>query len=551
MSLYNQQRTIIDWFRYRIARTPDRPALYVKSAGQYSERTWADVGSLVLRAAHALDQWGVSAGDRVVLMSENRLEWIVCDLALQYLSAIHVPLHARLPASQVAEQILHSGATWVIVSGPEQLAKLQATRDRLPADLPCLSFDDCDGLWPQRLICNGSQWLPERLDTTEEDRLNRHAEQHVTPQTLTTILYTSGTSGGPKGVVLSQGNLTSNAEATWPATGEREDDLKMGVLPLSHIFARVCDLYIWIVCGNRLVLAESRESVLEDCQWIRPTWINSVPYFYDQLYQQVARLADPGRRLRQLLGGRMRYCQVGGAAIGKDTFDFFWKHGVPLYPGYGLTEASPVVSVSSRDRVCWGTVGQPPPGIQVRLANDGEILTRGPHVMQGYWRDQAATDQAIRDGWLHTGDLGTWNDQGLLEIRGRKKELIVTATGQKIQPSHLETLLVQDLSIEQAFVTGDARGFPIALIFPAGSTTDDSSTVDPQTLRRWIRQRIDACLAGLARHEQIRRFALLPRPLSIEYGELTPKASLRRSQIAINWAPLLESIDNSGTKPES
>ena len=188
MSLDHQPRTIIDWFRYRIARTPDRPALYVKSAGPYAERTWADVGSLVLRAAHALDQWGVSAGDRVVLMSENRLEWIVCDLALQYLSAIHVPLHARLPASQVAEQILHSGATWVIVSGPEQLAKLQATRDRLPPDLPCRSFDDCHCLWQLRPIRSWNQWVPERLEATEEDRLNRHADQHVTPQTLATIL---------------------------------------------------------------------------------------------------------------------------------------------------------------------------------------------------------------------------------------------------------------------------------------------------------------------------------------------------------------------------
>lgn len=550
MSL-DQQRTIVDWFRHRITQTPDRPALYVKSAGRYHERTWADVGSLVLRAACALDQWGISPGDRVVLMSDNRLEWIVCDLALQYLAAIHVPLHAKLPAPQAAEQILHSGARWVIVSGPEQLEKLQAARDRLPSDLPCLSFDHCDCLWRQSPIRSWNEWLPERLDSTDEARLNGHADQQVAPQTSATVLYTSGTSGGPKGVVLSQANLASNAEATWPATGEREDDLKMGYLPLSHIFARACDLYIWIVCGNRLALAESRESVLKDCQLIRPTWINAVPYFYDRLYQQVSQLADPGLRLRQLLGGRMRYCQVGGAAIGKETFDFFWKHGVPLYPGYGLTEASPVVSVSSPDRVCWGTVGQPPLGIQVRLADDGEILTRGPHVMQGYWRDQTATDQAIRDGWLHTGDLGAWNERGLLEIRGRKKELIVTATGQKIQPSLLETLLVRDPLIEQAFVTGDARGFPIALILPAGSTTDHASTVDPQVLQQRLRQRIDACLAGLASHEQIRRFALLTRPLSLEHGELTPKASMRRSQIANNWASLLESIEHSRTERES
>jgi long-chain acyl-CoA synthetase len=337
--------------------------------------------------------------------------------------------------------------------------------------------------------------------------------------------------------MLTQRNLATNAAATWPATGEQADDLKLAFLPLSHIFARTCDLYIWIACGNRLALAESRETVIDDCRQVRPSWINAVPYFYDKLCDLAGADESAAARLRELLGGRIRSCQCGGAAVRQSTFDFFWQCGVPLFPGYGLTEASPVVSVSAPNAVRWGAVGRPPAGVEVRLADDGEILTRGPHVMQGYWQDEKATAETIRDGWLHTGDLGAWDEQGLLQIRGRKKEMIVTATGHKFQPSRLEMLLVQDPRIEQAFVTGDQRGFPIALIVP-----QPLGAADDPCLAEELRQRIDACLTGLSPHEQIRHFAILPRPLSMDHGELTPKASLRRAEIARNWSAQLESL---------
>jgi long-chain acyl-CoA synthetase len=541
------EQTIIGWLRQRAAQTPERPALCVKAAGEYHWTTWRDVHSLVLRTAVALRDWGIEPGDRVAQWSENRLEWIVCDLALQWLAAVHVPLHANLPAEQAAIQILHSGATRVLVSGAAQLEKLRSVESQLPRGLACLAFDECDGQLAGHPVLQLASLVPPQLDPRNESELTDRAQSRVASGTLATILYTSGTSGGPKGVMLTHGNLASNAAATWPATGERADDLKLAFLPLSHIFARTCDLYVWIACGNRLALAETRETVLDDCQRVRPTWINAVPYFYDKLCQLAGTEESAAARLRELLGGQIRSCQCGGAAVQQTTFDFFWQHGVPLFPGYGLTEASPVVSVSAPDAVRWGAVGRPPAGVEVRLADDGEILTRGPHVMQGYWQDEAATTETIRDGWLYTGDLGAWDEHGLLQIRGRKKELIVTATGHKIQPGRLEMLLVQDPRIEQAFVTGDARGFPIALIVPQPlGAADDDHRLEPE-----LRQRIDARLAGLSPYEQIRRFAVLPRPLSMEHGELTPKASLRRAEIVGNWSALLESLGRPADLPPS
>jgi long-subunit acyl-CoA synthetase (AMP-forming) len=212
------------------------PALCVKAAGEYHWTTWRDVHSLVLRTAVALRDWGIEPGDRVAQWSENRLEWIVCDLALQWLAAVHVPLHANLPAEQAAIQILHSGATRVLVSGAAQLEKLRSVESQLPRGLACLAFDECDGQLAGRPVLQLASLVPPQLDPRNESELTDRAQSRVASGTLATILYTSGTSGGPKGVMLTHGNLASNAAATWPATGERADDLKLAFLPLSHIF---------------------------------------------------------------------------------------------------------------------------------------------------------------------------------------------------------------------------------------------------------------------------------------------------------------------------
>jgi long-chain acyl-CoA synthetase len=351
--------------------------------------------------------------------------------------------------------------------------------------------------------------------------------------------------------------------------------LKLCFLPLSHIFARTCDLYKWIVAGGQLALAESRDTLLADCAAVAPTWINGVPYVFDKLRRELRRRGQEGEpgRLRELLGGRIRTCHVGGAPVSQELYDFFWSRGVPLFTGYGLTESSPVIAVSNPQHAKWNAVGRPLAGTEVRIASDGEILTRGPHVMLGYWQDPHGTAAALCDGWLHTGDLGRLDADGYLCITGRKKEMIVTTGGKKVAPAYLEALLTEDPLIEQALVIGEGRDYLVALIVPnqaalqaelhaAGASAKRPATVlatachaeagkrrqplpaslsDPHITALYD-SRIRRRLASLSHYEQIGRFVLVDRPFSIERGEVTAKQSLRRGVIAEHFAAEIERL---------
>lgn len=297
--------------------------------------------------------------------------------------------------------------------------------------------------------------------------IEAEALAHAAPGDLATILYTSGTTGEPKGAMLSHGNLASNALASLEAYGIESGDLKMCWLPLSHIFARTADLYTWIGGDHVMALAESRDTLIADCEVMHPTMMNGVPYFYDKVCRRLreqGRADEPGA-LQRLLGGRMRQCCSGGAALADHVAQFFQQRGVPLVQGYGLTESSPVITVGNAAANRIGTVGRPIPGVEVRIAEDGEILTRGPHVMLGYWKRPADTAEVIRHGWLYTGDLGSLED-GFLRITGRKKEILVTAGGKNIVPSQLEALLAEDALISQSMIVGDGRNYLAALIVP-------------------------------------------------------------------------------------
>ncbi|QDV76954.1 AMP-dependent synthetase/ligase [Botrimarina mediterranea] len=365
------------------------------------------------------------------------------------------------------------------------------------------------------------------------------------PPELSTIVETAGTSGEPRGVMLSEANLASNAIALSEASGGDGDELRLSFLPMEHLYARTCDLYTWVVRGSRLVLAESPKTVFRDAKIVRPTVINGVPYFF----QKAIDLADKeGLSLRQLLGGEIKRCYCGGALLAPAVEQRFFDEGVPLFTGYGLTEASPVVTVNTPAAYKLGTVGRPLPGVEVRIASDGEVLVRGPNVMLGYYNDPEATAAALRDGWLYTGDLGELDSDGFLTITGRKKELIVLATGKNVAPSRVEALLCASPWIEQACVFGDGEKGLRALIVP-----------NPQRLRAEIKRRrlwvwskrgalrhaavqslyrevIDACLAGAAREEQVHSFTLIGRGFERERGEMTAKLSLRREVIAKNFA---------------
>ena len=360
------------------------------------------------------------------------------------------------------------------------------------------------------------------------------------PDDLATILYTSGTTGRPRGRDAQPAEPGVQRGGDWPTRWmPTRGQTRLYILPLSHIYARTCDLYTWVYRGSRLVLAESRETLVRDCQLVRPTRAQRRAVLYQRIADRVRgqRRADEAQALGDCFRrpdascSRRRRC-----AAAPDVEAWYAERGLPVLPGYGLTESSPVISMSTPAADTLGTVGRPLADVEVRIADDGEILVRGPNVMLGYWQDEAATAEAIRDGWLHTGDLGELDADGFLSIRGRKKELIVLSTGKKVSPTRVESLLTASPLIEQAAVFGEGRAGLVALIVPAKGNEGRAAS------REELAAEIRRCLASAAHEEQIHHFVVLDRPFSIERGELTPKLSLCREVIATTFRAELEQL---------
>ena len=333
---HRDSRTLVSMFSERVAADPGRSALHAKRCGQYQAVSWSELEADVRLAAVRLVAVGLQPGDRVIQVSENRYEWIVCDLAIQMAGGIHVPLHAALTGEQLAGQIVHSGAGLVLLSHAGQAAKLASCADRLPPDLGCFSFDPCAVSIGARPVGHWAEHGRDVPHPADIDRILHPRWAGLSPDSLATILYTSGTLGEPKGVMLTQRNLTFNALATVQATGETAADRKLCFLPLSHVFARTCDVYKWIACGSQLALAESRETVLADAAMLAPTWINGVPYFFERVRRELCRQhrEHQPHGLRDLLGGRIQTCHVGGAPVSEELYEFYWSRGVPLFTGY-------------------------------------------------------------------------------------------------------------------------------------------------------------------------------------------------------------------------
>jgi long-chain acyl-CoA synthetase len=340
--------------------------------------------------------------------------------------------------------------------------------------------------------------------------------------------------------MLSQRNLAVNAAVTADTFGDEFGETSLCVLPLAHIFARTCDLYTWIYRGSVLVLSESRETLFRDLALAKPHGLSAVPYLYQRVADKVRSSGNPDEagELKALFGGRMARLTSGGAPLPPEVETWYRERGLPILPGYGLTESSPVISMSTPTAYRFGASGRLLPGVEVRIAEDGEILNRGPNTMLGYWNNPLDTAATIRDGWLHTGDLGELDADGFLYVRGRKKELIVLSTGKKVVPTRVEGLLTMSPLIEQAAVFGEGQCGIVALIVPAGGGLADGIT--SQATRDLYATEIAHCLRSAAHEEQVRYFSLLSRPFSIDQGELTPKLSLRRAVIEKNFAAELQ-----------
>jgi long-chain acyl-CoA synthetase len=543
--------------RQQAERLGPQVAVRYRRGGSWKDLTWSEYRAEVLACAAALVEAGIRPGDRVGLLGENRVEWMIADLGILAAGGVTVSPHAALSARQVHFQMLDAGARWVFVSTVPQCDKVRQIRDELPELKGVVAFDST-------AAGPGVESWDDFLRRGREV-LTRHAaelarrEAALGPADLATIMYTSGTTGNPKGVMLTHGNIVSNVAQCLEAEQTLPDDVTLCWLPLSHIYARVCDFYQRIAAGTVVYLSESVEAVVADIAEVQPTHISCVPRFYEKLLASVSS-PDPAvtsARLRKVFGPRIRFLGAGGAPLPWSIEQALIAAKLPIFPGYGLTESAPVLSFNLTSHNKPGTAGKVLPGVEIKIAPDGEILARGPNIMPGYWNNPEATAEAIKDGWLYTGDLGALDEDGFLTITGRKKELMVLSNGKKVIPTYIEGLLVADDCIDQAVVYGEGRHYLTALLVPhwgnlrkalaeggqhlLASATEDELASHP-AVREELRKRVSLRLADVAGYEQVKKFCVLPRPFTVADGELTVSLKMRRGVIFARYQSELDAL---------
>jgi long-chain acyl-CoA synthetase len=548
-------RNLVELHRRQAERLGPRPALRSKRHGIWHDLSWSDYRAETLAAAAALIEAGIRPGDRVGMVAENSVDWLIADMAILAAGAINVPPHAPLTARQILFQLADAEVNFLFVSNQTQLDKIRQIRSQLPPLRGIVVFDGTAAAGSEDLV----SWLTFRqrgwqaLARQAEELSRREAALGL--DDLATIMYTSGTTGNPKGVMLKHANLLSNVWATLERSGQNAEDVVLSWLPYTHIYARTVDHYCHLVSGVLLCVAESADTLVQDLADVRPTHMASVPRFYEKVLTMVAD-PDPkvvARRLRDLFGPRVNWLSSGGAPLPYPIARAYADAGVLVLQGYGLTETSPVISFNSKEAYKLETVGRPLPGVEVKIAPDGEILTRGPLVMKGYWKNPAATAETIRDGWLYTGDLGELDADGFLKITGRKKELLVLSNGKKVAPAYLEGLLQGDPCIDQAVVCGEGRNFLTALIVPhwanvraalaaEGASLDGAIEEATPPVMALLQRRIRAALADVSGAEQVRKFLVVPRPFSVAADELTVSLKLRRNVVLTKYARQLDEL---------
>jgi long-chain acyl-CoA synthetase len=549
-------RNLTELHRRQAERLGPRTAVRFKRHGLYRDLSWEQYRGDALACAAALVDAGVQPGDRVGLLAENRVEWLVADMGLLAAGAVNVPPHAPLTARQVEYQLCDAGVSWLFASSRAQLDKVRQVRGALPALRGVVVFDRgaeaADAAPWSGFLQRGRQLLPSLAGelARREDALG--------PDDLATIMYTSGTTADPKGVMLTHDNLLSNALATMAVSEWGPDEILLSWLPYSHIYARTVDHYMGLTSAMTVCLAESQETLLTNLAEVRPTRLTSVPRFYEKVYAACA-AADPDethRRLRETFGPRMGLLSSGGAPLSPSVAEVYHAAGLFLLQGYGLTETSPVIAFNRPSAYKLESVGRPVPGVEVRIAEDGEVLTRGPHVMKGYWNNPRATAETVRDGWLHTGDLGTLDADGFLTLTGRKKELLVLSSGKKVVPSAVEGLLLADPCIDQAVVYGEGRHFLSALVVPnwpnlrralseAGTNLDgqpDEALARHPAVVGVLEKHVAAAAADLSPWERPKKLLVLPRPFTVAADELTVSLKLRRTVIFGHHREALEAL---------
>lgn len=573
-------KTIPKKFDEVVAQFPNKPALKFKYQGAYLSLSFTELKERVDSLAKSFHDMGLKKGERVAILSENRTEWIRADLATLKLGAISVPVHTTLSSEIIKHILQDSKAKFLLVSNQEQFNKISNIINDLP-DLQVVIFITLD----QKISLVGKELLDleEVMEIGDESKAEFISD--VNSDDVASIIYTSGTTALPKGVMLTHGNFMFNAEASATAVGINEKDTFLSFLPLSHVLERTAGYYGPLIArGACVAFAGSVKTLKEDLKLVRPTVMISVPRIFEKIHSGIwdkvnngpdkkkkifmwALKQDPGtfkhkiaellvfKKIQTTFGGHLRFAVSGGASLNHKLARFFSRMGIKIIEGYGLTETSPVITVNRPDNIKFGTVGQHLPGVEVMIAKDKEILTRGPHIMKGYYNNDAMTKEMVdEEGWLHTGDLGFINSEGFLVIVGRKKEMLALSNGKIAWPEQLEVVLNTDRFISQSIVYGNKKSYLTALLVPDWSEVSRSleefgltsrepgEFIKDEKLIKIFSDRVDKINSQLADWEKIRKFALLPGEFSQAKDELTPTMKLRRSQIEENNKQKIESF---------
>ncbi len=577
-------RTLNDVFFTVMHRNSDRVMLTREGD------TWRPISAVQLRSwvyatARQLQAWGIGKGDRIILLSENRPEWAVADFACLLLGAVDVPIYATLPAEQCLFMLQNSEARVAFVSTRTQYEKIASLREQTKIEYIVI-MDEApeltEAVWMQSFLRNAPQ---------EDDPELAALGELVEPDDLATLIYTSGTTGTPKGVMLTHGNLASNLNVSLDMYEFDKDDLCVSFLPLSHVTARHLDYALFYV-GMTLAYCPVIDELPRVMKEVHPTLIVAVPRVYEKVYNQVQNKSHGIKRalikwalsvgarnretvlrgetpkslswklanklvfskIREGLGGRARVFVSGGAPLGREIATWYADIGIRIHEGYGLTETSPVIALNNPVNHRLGTVGKPMPNIEIRIADDGELLVRGPSVFKGYWKMPEETAAVFDDGWFKTGDIATLDEDGFLSITDRKKDLVKTSGGKFIAPQPIENSLKVNQYVSEAALLGDRRRFPAVLIIPSFPDLEEwaqhhgvrfssrKELVRSHQVQSLYQGIVDELNQNLAQFEKLKRVLVVPDEPSIADGTLTPSMKLRRRHLVERYKKEVDAL---------
>jgi long-chain acyl-CoA synthetase len=598
--------TIADLIPRAAAAHGDSTAIRYKRDGAWHDVSYTQLADTVTEIGLGLMDLGVEPGDRLCILGNTRPEWSYADMAATSAGAVVVPIYQTNSPEECLWVISDSDASAIVCEDAEQLEKIAAIRDQVPGLRTIVVIDPPGGDG----IASGASAAVQALGAIPLDEVRERGRSHrpeeldarraaVRPEDPFTFIYTSGTTGPPKGCVLTHGNYRAIIDMVGEAGEIQGDEVIYLYLPLAHSFALLIQLAVFDLGGTLAYFGGDTKEIVPELMEVKPTYLPSVPRVFEKIYTlaqatiqaqspeeqekakaaialgvQVRDMINRGeavpdelqrpfeeadeelyKNVRAIFGGNVRHATSGAAPIAKEILEFFWACGVPVLEGYGMTETATAATTSTVENHRFGTVGRALPGVELRIADDGEILVKGPNIFAGYHNNADASFGAVEDGWLHTGDLGSIDDDGYLSITGRKKDIIITAGGKNLTPANIENDLKQCRWISHAVMHGDQRPYPVVLItldeeempqlaaeLGMAADSDAATLARAPEVRELIQREIDRANSKYAQVEQVKKFTILDHDLSQATGELTPTLKVKRNIVNQKYAELFDAL---------